>query len=67
MAFYGPGGTAAMEGGAQPDFVGRAWTGLLNQTTSGAMAVNGVFTYFNASWGVLSMLALSGNFWDMAP
>jgi endo-1,4-beta-D-glucanase Y len=67
MAFYGPGGTAAMEGGAQPDFVRRAWAGLVNQTTGGAMTASGVFTYFNASWGVLSMLAMSGNFWDMAP
>jgi hypothetical protein len=68
MAFYGPAGVAAMEGGAaQVDFVRRAWTGLVNQTTSGAMAASGVFTYFNASWGVLSMMALSGNFWDFAP
>jgi len=67
MAFYGPGGTAAMEDCAQAAFVGRAWTGLVNQTTSGAMAVSGVFTYFNASWGVLSLLAMSGNFWDMSP
>jgi len=67
MAFYGPGGTAAMAGGAQVDFVRRVWAGLVNQTTSGAMNSSGVFTYYNASWGVLSMLALSGNFWDMAP
>lgn len=67
MAFYGPGGVAAMEGGTQPDFVHRAWSGLTNQTTGSAMNVSGVFTYFNASWGVLSLLALSGNFWDMSP
>ena len=67
MAFYGPGGTAAMEDGAKPDFVARVWGGLASQTTSNAMNVSGVFTYFNASWGVLSLLALSGNFWDMSP
>src|SRR5262245_1855789 len=67
MAFYGTGGVAAMEGGAQPDFVRRVWSGLLNQTTGSAMNASGVFTYYNASWGLLSQLALSGNFWDMAP
>ena len=66
MAFYGPGGTAAMADAAQANFVRLAWSGLVNQTTGGAMNVSGVFTYFNASWGVLSLLALSGNLWDMA-
>ena len=67
MAFYGPAGTAAMQGGGQPDFVRRAYLGLVSQTTGGAMNASGVFTYYNASWGVLSMLALSGNFWNMSP
>src|SRR3982750_2128835 len=66
MAFYGPGGVAAMEGG-QEDLVRRAYQGLVNQTTGSAMNASSVFTYYNASWGVLSMLAMSGNFWDMAP
>jgi len=67
MAFYGPAGTAAMEDGGEPDFVMRALTGLTNQTIGSAMNASGVFTYFNASWGVLSLLAMSGNFWDMSP
>jgi endo-1,4-beta-D-glucanase Y len=66
MAFYGPAGVGAM---AEPQeaFVKMAYSGLMNQTTGGAMNVSGVFTYYNASWGVLSLLAMSGNFWDMAP
>jgi hypothetical protein len=34
-------------------------------TTQGAMKISGTFTYFNASWGVLSLMTMSGNFWDM--
>ena len=30
-----------------------------------AMNVSGTFTYYHASWGVLSLMAMSGNFWDM--
>jgi endo-1,4-beta-D-glucanase Y len=66
MAFYGPAGVGAMSA-MQPEFVRRVWTGLNNQTTSGAMNAAGVFTYYNASWGLLSLLALSGNFWNMSP
>ena len=66
MAFYGPGGVGAMAE-TQDAFVKMAYSGLVNQTTGGAMNVSGVFTYYNASWGVLSLLAMSGNFWDMAP
>jgi hypothetical protein len=66
MAFYGPAGVGAMSA-MQPEFVRRVWTGLNNQTTSGAMNAAGVFTYYNASWGMLSLLALSGNFWNMSP
>ena len=35
------------------------------ETTGPQMKVNGTFSYFNASWGVLSLMAMSGNFWDM--
>jgi endo-1,4-beta-D-glucanase Y len=66
MAFYGPGGVGAMSGG-HDDFVRRTHSALVNQTTGSAMNVSGVFTYYNASWGVLSLLAMSGNFWNMAP
>ena len=34
-------------------------------TTQGAMKLSGVFSYYQASWGVLSMMAMSGNFWDL--
>ncbi len=35
------------------------------ETTSNVMNVSGTFTYYHASWGVLSLMAMSGNFWDM--
>jgi hypothetical protein len=53
--------------GGHDDFVRRTHSALVNQTTGSAMNVSGVFTYYNASWGVLSLLAMSGNFWNMAP
>jgi hypothetical protein len=30
------------------------------------MNTSGAFSYYNASWGVLSLMAMSGNFWDMS-
>ena len=64
MAFTGPGGVAAMAAG---DTTLRDVTYLTIKadTTGTAMRVSGTFTYFHASWGVLSLLAMSGNFWDM--
>jgi len=41
------------------------YTSLWADTTQGAMKISGVFSYFNASWGMLSLLEMSGNFWDM--
>jgi len=55
-------GVAAMEGGhdALASLVYR--TLVSNSTVASQMGISGVFTYFHASWGVLSLLALSGNF-----
>jgi endo-1,4-beta-D-glucanase Y len=64
MAFTGPAGVAAMAAGNDTlrDISYRTqWA----DTTQGAMKISGVFTYYNASWGVLSLMANSGNFWDM--
>ena len=63
MAFTGPGGVAAMAAGNDSlrDIVYKT---LWADTTQGAMKISGVFTYYNASWGVLSLMAMSGNFWD---
>jgi endo-1,4-beta-D-glucanase Y len=64
MAFTGPAGVAAMAAGLDP-LRDISYATLRADTTGGAMAVNGTFTYFHASWGVLSLMAMSGNFWDM--
>jgi endo-1,4-beta-D-glucanase Y len=64
MAFLGPGGVAAMANGndALRDLT---YVYLKSETTGPQMKVSGTFSYFNASWGVLSLMAMSGNFWDM--
>ena len=64
MAFLGPGGVAAMVGGHDA-LVSNIAATLVYDTTTAIINSNGVFTYFNGSWGLLSMLTLSGNFWDM--
>jgi endo-1,4-beta-D-glucanase Y len=64
MAFTCPGGVAAMAAGANP-LRDISYLTVKAETTSNAMNVNGTFTYFHASWGVLSLMAMSGNFWDM--
>jgi endo-1,4-beta-D-glucanase Y len=63
MAFFGPGALAAMEGGHDA-FLMNAYAALESNTTVPAKMSQ--FTYFNASWGVLSLLAASGNFWNMS-
>ncbi|HZL21369.1 MAG TPA: glycosyl hydrolase family 8 [Polyangia bacterium] len=65
MAFLGPGAVAAMAAGNQDGLRDLGYTTLRADATQGAMKVSGTFTYFHASLGVLSLLALSGNFWDM--
>ncbi len=62
MAFTGPGGVAAMAAGLDP-FRDVVYTTLTTETTQ--MKIAGTFDYYDASWGVLSLLAMSGNFWDM--
>jgi endo-1,4-beta-D-glucanase Y len=66
MAFTGPAGVAAMAAGDSADALRNlSYRTMWADTTQGAMKVSGTFTYFNASWGVLSLLAMSGNFWDL--
>jgi endo-1,4-beta-D-glucanase Y len=64
MAFIGPGGVAAMDGNHN-DFASQAYATLIYDTNTSIINANGVFTYFNGSWGMLSLLTMSGNFWDM--
>jgi endo-1,4-beta-D-glucanase Y len=66
MAFLGPGGVAALYGGGHESFVSDVYSTLVYDTTT-LLNNPGVFSYFNGSWGVLSMMTLSGNFWNMAP
>lgn len=61
MAMFGP-ATAAALTGTQDTFLALG-TSTLHRNTA---QPGGQFTYFNASWGVLSLLLLSGNFWEMS-
>ena len=42
-------------------------TDVNGSTVPATMGINGVFTYYHASWGALSLLTMSGNFWNMMP
>jgi endo-1,4-beta-D-glucanase Y len=65
ISFFGPGAVAAMSGGPGA-FLTLATEALDSNTTDPAkMNIPGVFTYYHASWGVLSLLTISGNFWNM--
>ena len=64
MAFTGPGSVAAMAA-SDGTLLKISYLTLKADTTGSQMKVNGTFTYFHASWGVLSLMAMSGNFWDM--
>jgi endo-1,4-beta-D-glucanase Y len=67
MSYFGPAGVAAMSGGHDA-FLTLASQALASNTTEqGKINITGVFTYFQASWGVLSLLPMSGNFWNMLP
>lgn len=67
MAFSGPGGTAAMIGGFD-NLLGIVYIHLENATTKPARVADaGAFNYYHASWGVLSLMTMSGNFWNMMP
>ena len=61
MAFFGPAGVGALAGGHEAVLSG-VYTSLVINTSS---ASSGSFTYFHGSWGVLSLMAMSGNYWDM--
>jgi endo-1,4-beta-D-glucanase Y len=65
MAFIGPGAEAAMASGQQNGLRDTGYATLRADATQGPMKVSGTFSYFHASVGMLSLLALSGNFWDM--
>jgi endoglucanase len=65
MAFIGPAGVGAMAAGNQSTLLTLAYATVRAETTSSAMNVSGTFTYYHATWGVLSLMAMSGNFWDM--
>jgi len=63
MSFTGPGGVAAMAAGGHDAFRDLVYTTLGAYTNQ--MKIAGTFGYYDASWGVMSLLAMSGNFWDM--
>ena len=62
MAMFGP-ATAAALTGTQNAFLTLGTATLHKNTTQPGVQ----FNYFNASWGVLSLLLLSGNFWELTP
>ncbi len=61
MAFIGPAGVGAMIGGDLSGLSSDAYTELL---VLGAKQKNDGYSYYNASWGLLSILMMSGNFLD---
>jgi endo-1,4-beta-D-glucanase Y len=64
MAFIGPAGVGAMAVG-DANLRNLSYLTVRADTTQSSMKISGTFTYYHASWGVLSLLAMSGNFWDM--
>lgn len=65
MSLMGPVGVGSMVGG-HPDFTGLVYEALaLISTDPTKMSINGVYTYYHASWAVLSVLMMSGNFWNL--
>jgi len=66
MAFIGPAGVAAMDGG-HDSFVSDVYATLVFDSTTALVNSPGTFSYFHGSWGVLSLMTMSGNFWNMAP
>jgi endo-1,4-beta-D-glucanase Y len=66
MAFTGPAGVGAMAAGSSFNSLRDiSYTYMKADTTGSQMKVSGTFSYFNASWGILTLMAMSGNFWDM--
>jgi hypothetical protein len=64
MAFTGPAGVGAMAAG-NTTLLTISYATLKSDLTTSFMNVSGTFTYYHATWGVLSLMAMSGNFWDM--
>jgi endo-1,4-beta-D-glucanase Y len=62
MAFVGPAGAAAMArtDGSLQEFLDNAQASIAGNSVS----TGGVYTYYNGSWALLSMLLMSGNFVD---
>jgi hypothetical protein len=61
MAFVGPAGAAGLVGGELAGFATDVYAELL---VLGAKPRTEGYSYYNASWGVLSLLLMSGNFLD---
>jgi endo-1,4-beta-D-glucanase Y len=60
MAFVGPAGVGAMSDGQYQTFVEGVWTRLVSLGQKNDAA----FSYYNSSWGLWSVLMMSGNFLD---
>lgn len=60
MAFVGPAGVGAMSGAEYQTFVEGVWTRLVSLEQKNDNA----FSYYNSSWGLWSVLMMSGNFLD---
>jgi endo-1,4-beta-D-glucanase Y len=65
MVFWGPIGVAALSGGHEALVTASHQSLVYDTTNSVALNNKDIYNYFQASWGVLSLLAMSGNFWDM--
>ena len=66
MSVIGPAGVAA-SASSNDAFAMQIYDVLAAATTAPArMNISGVFTYYHASLGVLSLLTVSGNFWHFA-
>jgi endo-1,4-beta-D-glucanase Y len=65
MAFTGPAGVAALYDGGAAAFVNSVYLTLVADITGPQMTASGIFSYYNGSWGVLSLLTMSGNFWNL--
>lgn len=63
MSFYGPAGVASMAG-AFPAFARTTYTSLAGATGDAYVNTVSIFSYYHASWGLLSMLMMSGNVFD---
>ncbi|HEY2408788.1 MAG TPA: glycosyl hydrolase family 8 [Polyangiaceae bacterium] len=65
MAFYGP-ATVGASASQNAMLLQSGSQALYTYMTGPNRTASGVFTYYHASWGLLSLMTLSGNFWDMS-